>query len=49
MKGSCSGCHMAIPPQLSNIVARGDSLENCPQCQRLLYREAMLDDAQAGG
>lgn len=49
VKGSCSGCHMAIPPQMVNILARGDSFENCPQCHRLLYREAMLDEAQADG
>lgn len=46
VKGGCAGCHMQLPPQLVNILARGDSLENCPQCRRLLYREAMLDDVQ---
>lgn len=46
---ACGGCHMALPPQLVNILARGDSIENCPQCQRLLYRKEMLDGAAADG
>jgi predicted nucleic acid-binding Zn-ribbon protein len=36
--GSCKGCFMSLPPQLSNIIARGTSIETCPSCQRLLYR-----------
>jgi predicted nucleic acid-binding Zn-ribbon protein len=43
--GSCKGCFMSLPPQLSNIIARGTSLESCPSCQRLLYRPEMMDDA----
>ena len=45
--GSCKGCFMSLPPQLSNIIARGTSIEACPSCQRLLYRPEMMDDAPA--
>ncbi len=35
--GVCSGCHMHIPPQLFNEIMRGEKLNICPICQRLLY------------
>ena len=35
--GSCQGCHMTIPPQLYNILQRGNSIEVCPSCQRIVY------------
>lgn len=41
--GVCRGCHMAIPPQLNNVLARYDSIESCPRCQRLLYRQEIMD------
>jgi uncharacterized protein len=48
--GVCKGCFMSLPPQLSNIIARCTSLENCPSCQRLLYRPEMVEpDAEASG
>ncbi len=43
IKGVCQGCHMALPPQLNNILARMESIETCPRCQRLVYRTDMLD------
>ncbi len=43
IKGTCQGCHMALPPQLNNILARMESIETCPRCQRLVYRSDMLD------
>ncbi len=43
IKGVCQGCHMALPPQLNNILARMESIETCPRCQRLVYRKDMLD------
>ena len=42
--GNCKGCFMSLPPQLSNIIARGVTLESCPSCQRLLYRPEMLEE-----
>lgn len=36
-RGVCTGCHMAIPPQLYNMLQRGTSIESCPSCTRLIY------------
>ncbi|MBW2409804.1 MAG: hypothetical protein JRF72_08400 [Deltaproteobacteria bacterium] len=33
----CRGCNMNIPPQLYNELHRFDSLQYCPNCQRILY------------
>jgi uncharacterized protein len=43
VKGVCQGCHMALPPQLNNILARMESIETCPRCGRLVYRKELLD------
>jgi predicted nucleic acid-binding Zn-ribbon protein len=43
VKGICQGCHMALPPQLNNILARMQSIETCPRCGRLVYRKELLD------
>ena len=40
--GACAGCHMRLPPQLVNILARGETLEHCPSCQRLVFVADML-------
>ena len=42
--GVCQGCHMALAPQLNNLLARFDSIESCRQCNRLLYRAELLGD-----
>ncbi len=54
VKGTCQGCHMALPPQLNNILARMVSIETCPRCARLIYRKeflepAAVDDGAAAG
>jgi predicted nucleic acid-binding Zn-ribbon protein len=43
IKGVCQGCHMALPPQLNNILARMESIETCPRCGRLIYRKELLE------
>lgn len=43
VKGVCQGCHMTLPPQLNNILARMESIETCPRCGRLVYRKDMLE------
>ncbi|HUS31646.1 MAG TPA: C4-type zinc ribbon domain-containing protein [Kofleriaceae bacterium] len=51
IKGVCQGCHMTLPPQLNNILARMESIEMCPRCGRLVYRKELLEgkpDAGAG-
>ena len=40
----CQGCHMGIPPQLYNIVLRGEGIETCPHCSRIVYFEQALAD-----
>jgi hypothetical protein len=47
IKGVCQGCHMALPPQLNNILARMLSIETCPRCGRLVYRQDMIDGPPA--
>ena len=47
VKGVCQGCHMALPPQLANVLARMESIETCPLCTRLIYRKELLDQTDA--
>lgn len=43
--GHCEGCFMAVPPQQFIEIQRGETLEVCPSCQRILYYwEDALDD-----
>ena len=35
--GHCEGCYMALPPQQFIEIQRGESLEICPSCNRILY------------
>jgi predicted nucleic acid-binding Zn-ribbon protein len=34
---TCKGCHRNIPPQLSIVLARANSIETCPSCHRIIY------------
>ena len=45
VKGICQGCHMALPPQLSNVLARMESIQTCPRCSRMIYRKELLEAA----
>jgi len=47
VKGVCRGCHMTLPPQLNNILARMESIETCPRCGRLIYRQELLEGPPA--
>jgi uncharacterized protein len=42
--GTCGGCHMTIPPQLYNILIRGNSIESCPNCHRIIYWDELLKE-----
>ena len=42
--GVCQGCHMAIPPQLYNILIRGETMETCPTCHRIIYWDEILKE-----
>ena len=35
----CSGCHMAIPPQMYNELQTGSEILTCPNCNRIIFRE----------
>jgi predicted nucleic acid-binding Zn-ribbon protein len=35
-EGSCIGCNMQLPPQLYNLLFRGEELITCPHCHRVL-------------
>jgi hypothetical protein len=34
---TCRGCNRNIPPQLAIVLARANSIENCPHCNRIIY------------
>ena len=34
---TCSECHLGIPPQMYNELQKQDSLNFCPNCQRIIY------------
>ena len=42
--GVCQGCNMRIPPQLYNTLQRGNSLELCPTCARMIYWDRIMDE-----
>lgn len=44
VNGNCSGCHMGIPPQLFTKVYAAISIETCPNCQRFIYIEEVLEE-----
>jgi predicted nucleic acid-binding Zn-ribbon protein len=35
--GTCSACHIAIPPMMMQQLMRQEELGQCPQCNRILY------------
>ncbi|MBT8494901.1 MAG: hypothetical protein KJO07_17730 [Deltaproteobacteria bacterium] len=45
--GVCQGCHMSLPPQLNNMLARFETIEQCATCHRLLYRSELVEDEDA--
>lgn len=36
-EGTCTVCHMSIPPQQFNELQRMDKIMSCPSCRRLIY------------
>ncbi len=48
----CQGCNMGIPPQLYNVVLKGERIETCPYCHRIFYYreslQALPDDLLQG-
>ena len=44
---TCRGCNRNIPPQLSIVLRRADSLEACPNCHRIIYSAEALNPPEA--
>lgn len=36
-EGTCSECHMLLPPMLYQQIRRGEDFAQCPSCNRILY------------
>src|SRR5688572_6933420 len=48
LDGTCSACHMRLPPMLFQQLARGTDFGQCPSCNRILYvRAADAADTQS--
>jgi uncharacterized protein len=45
--GTCTGCNMNIPPQLYNVLQRGQTIEICPSCSRIIYWDELMKDPSA--
>jgi uncharacterized protein len=43
--GVCQGCYITLPPQQVNDVRRGDKINLCPTCQRILYFKEQEEEA----
>ena len=37
LNGTCTGCHMSIPPQLNIRILKQEEMIMCPNCHRILY------------
>ncbi|MEM1025506.1 MAG: C4-type zinc ribbon domain-containing protein [Myxococcota bacterium] len=46
-EGTCTGCQMKLRPQLVITLMRGDSLEFCTNCNRMLIDESLLEPNDA--
>jgi predicted nucleic acid-binding Zn-ribbon protein len=42
--GTCQGCNMNIPPQVFNQLQRGDTIELCGNCNRIIYWDKLLEN-----
>ena len=40
--GICSACHISLQPMLFQKLKRGEGLEQCPSCNRIIYFRAVL-------
>jgi predicted nucleic acid-binding Zn-ribbon protein len=42
--GTCQGCNMNIPPQVFNQLQRGETIELCGNCNRIIYWDKLLEN-----
>lgn len=49
--GTCTACHMRLPPMAFHQLSRGDDFGQCPSCNRIIYvKPAVLGaESQSGG
>src|SRR3954468_6068092 len=48
--GTCSACHMRLPPMLFQGLTRENKFEQCPSCNRILYyRPGVTADSSESG
>ena len=48
--GTCSACHMRLPPMLFQGLTRENKFEQCPSCNRILYyRPGVTSDSSESG
>lgn len=45
--GTCSACHMRLPPMLFQELTRENKFEQCPSCNRILYYRPAPSDASS--
>jgi len=46
--GTCSQCHIRIPPMMFQKMMRGDDFDQCPSCARIIYyRPPGADSAES--
>ena len=46
IEGNCQGCNMKLPPQLYNVLQRGNSIEQCPSCLRIIFWDHLLGEQE---
>jgi predicted nucleic acid-binding Zn-ribbon protein len=46
--GTCTGCHLAMPPQQFQLLMRRAQLDSCPHCSRIIYFKPPEADALDG-
>jgi predicted nucleic acid-binding Zn-ribbon protein len=50
VEGTCSACHMMLPPMMYQQLMRSDSFGQCPSCNRILYFKAeSTSETQSSG
>ncbi|MCR4665785.1 MAG: hypothetical protein K5657_00625 [Desulfovibrio sp.] len=42
--GVCTGCHIAVPPQVFIELQRGQQIMSCPNCQRLIFWDKHFEE-----
>ena len=42
--GTCTGCRMALPPQLTIELQRANDLHQCPHCRRIIIHKNVIED-----